>query len=132
MSQKHTIQVKGKKIDTKTVYKDWRRLVNMSLGELRRYYDSKDGKQSGLSRAEAKRQGINRGRQSARWIMKMKPLGRSLSSAKKNWTPTMWWWADKQVRFIKRMKGVKGALTKDGKRTPKYKALLIWGHNPKK
>jgi hypothetical protein len=108
-------------------YKKWKTLVNMSKGELEKFYHSKEGEEAGLSDAEAKSLGIHSGRESARWIMKMK------STSVKDWTDTMWEWAARQIRFIKRMRGNKGALyDENGKRTRKHTSLLIWGHNPEK
>jgi hypothetical protein len=99
----------------------------MTASELEKYYDSEDGKTSGLTESEAKKQGIDSGRESARWIIKMKRTKLA------EWTPEMWRWANKQISFISRMKGVKGELFDNkGRRTRKHKALLIWGHNPKK
>ena len=117
------ITIKEKKV----VYDKWKRLVNMTYTELSRYYHSKDGKTSGMTKDEADKQGISSGRESAEWILKMK------KTSYKNWTDEMWKWANKQISFISRMSGVQGELTDDkGKKTPKYKALLIWGNNPKK
>lgn len=114
-------------LEKKEVYSKWKRLVNMSKSELQTFFDSADGKKAGLSAKEAKEQGINSGRESARWILKMK------STNVNDWTPTMWKWAKKQISFISRMSGVKGDLyDKDGNKTRKHLALLIWGHNPKK
>lgn len=114
-------------LENKEVYSKWKRLVNMSKSELQTFFDSADGKKAGLSASEAKEQGIDSGRESARWILKMK------STNVNEWTPTMWRWANKQISFISRMSGVKGDLyDKDGNKTRKHLALLIWGHNPKK
>ena len=104
----------------------WGKLVNMSKSELERFYNSEEGKQAGLSASEAKKQGIDSGRESARWIMRMK------DTPKSEWTPEMWRWAGKQINFINRMSGNKGPLYKDGKKTRKHTSLLIWGHNPTK
>lgn len=113
--------------EKKVVYDKWKHLVNMTYTELSRYYHSKDGKESGLTKSEADQQGISSGRESAEWILKMK------KTSYKNWTDEMWKWANKQISFISRMSGVQGKLTDEkGKKTPKYKALLIWGNNPKK
>jgi hypothetical protein len=62
----------------------------MTGSELRRYYHTKDGKDSGLTKAEAEEHGISSGRESAEWIMKMKKVNW------KKWTPEMWIWATKQ------------------------------------
>ena len=104
----------------------WGKLVNMSKSELQRFYDSEEGKKAGLSVSEAKEQGISRGRDSARMILKMK------DTPKSEWTPDMWRWAGKQINFINRMSAVKGPLYNDGEKTRKHTSLLIWGHNPKK
>ena len=108
-------------------YKKWRNLVNMSSSELERFYDSEEGKKAGLTASEAKAQGIGSGRQSARWILRMK------DTPKSEWTDEMWSWAGRQVSFISRMSGNEGPLFDDkGRKTRKHLSLLIWGHNPKK
>ena len=108
-------------------YTKWKNLVNMSKSELEKFYNSQEGKDAGLSTSEASEQGISSGRESARWIMKMK------DTPKSEWTPAMWKWANKQISFISRMSGMKGDLYDDkGNKTRKHTSLLIWGHNPKK
>lgn len=108
-------------------YKKWKSLVNMSASELKSFYNSKDGKEAGLSKKEANNQGISSGRESARWILKMKKVPYN------KWTDNMWNWAKKQISFISRMSGMKGDLYDDnGNRTRKYTSLLIWGHNMEK
>jgi|GEM_PF-99449 len=113
--------------DNQETYNKWKELVNMSRGELESFYNSKEGKEAGLTSSEAKEAGINSGRESARWIMKMKDTPHS------EWTPAMWKWANKQISFISRMSGNKGGLYDDkGNKTRKHTSLLIWGHNPEK
>jgi len=108
-------------------YKKWRHLVNMSASELERFYDSEDGQKAGLTAGEARRQGIGSGRESARWIIKMK------RTPKSEWTDEMWRWAGRQVSFISRMSGNEGPLYDEkGRKTRKHLSLLIWGHNPKR
>lgn len=117
----------GEVDEHKETYAKWKSLVNMSYGELKKFYDSKEGKEAGLSTSEANKQGISSGRESARWIMKMK------TTPKDKWTDTMWKWANKQISFISRMSGMQGELFDDkGNKTRKHTSLLIWGHNPKK
>ena len=114
----------GKKLDAET-YSEWKRLVNMSKTELENFYNSEEGKKAGLTTSQAKEQGIDSGRESARWVMKMKDI------PYKEWTSDMWRWAKKQINFIKRMSGMRGSLYNDkGEKTRKHTALLIWGHNP--
>jgi len=111
----------------KETYAKWKSLVNMSKSELQSFYNSKEGKEAGLTPSQATNAGIDSGRESARMIMKMKntPVG--------EWTENMWRWAKKQISFISRMSGVKGALYDDkGNKTRKHTSLLIWGHNPEK
>jgi len=116
----------GKALDKET-YTKWKSLVNMSKGELESFYNSKEGKEAGLSAKEAKAEGIDSGRESARWIMKMKDIPYT------KWTSKMWMWAKKQISFVSRMKGMRGDLYDDkGNKTRKHLALLIWGNNPKK
>lgn len=119
----------GGAIDRKhdETYEKWRHLVNMSASELERFYNSDEGKKAGLTASEAKKQGIGSGRQSARWILRMK------KTPKSEWTEEMWRWAGRQVNFISRMSGMKGDLYDDkGRKTRKHLSLLIWGHDPKK
>jgi len=109
------------------IYKDWKELINMSYSELKEFYDSEEGKVAGLKKSEADELGIHSGRESARWIMKMKKTKRE------DWTNEMWAWAKRQIGFVKRMSGAKGDLIDEkGNKTRKYLSLLIWGHNPKK
>ena len=97
----------------------------MSKSELEKFYNSVEGKEAGLTTSQAKQQGIDSGRESARWIMKMKDI------PYKEWSSDMWRWAKKQIGFIKRMTGMKGKLYNDkGEKTRKHTALLIWGNNP--
>lgn len=113
--------------DNKETYKKWKSLVNMSSSELGKFYNSKDGKEAGLSSGDAKEKGIDSGRESARWILKMK------KTPQDKWTPAMWKWANKQISFISRMSGNKGGLYDDkGNKTRKHTSLLIWGHNPER
>lgn len=114
----------GKKLDAQT-YSEWKRLVNMTKSELENFYNSVEGKKAGLTTSQAKEQGIDSGRESARWIIKMKEI------PYKEWSSDMWRWAKKQINFIKRMSGMRGRLYDDkGNKTRKHTALLIWGHNP--
>jgi len=113
--------------EKKETYKKWADLVNMSASELKKFMDSEEGKKAGLSREQANKLGIHYGRQSARWILRMKATPRS------SWTPTMWEWAKRQISFNSRMRGNDGALYDEkGNKTRKHLSLLIWGHNPKK
>lgn len=116
----------GKKLDAET-YAEWKRLVNMTKSELQAFYDSEEGKTAGLSKAKANELGIDNGRTSARWILKMKDIPYT------EWTSQMWIWAKKQISFIKRMSKNRGSLYEsNGKKTRKYLSLLIWGHDPEK
>lgn len=113
--------------DQKKTYTRWKQLVNMSRSELQSFYDSKEGKEAGLKPKEASKQGIHYGRESARWILKMK------ATPVEDWTETMWKWAGRQISFISRMSKAKGELIDEkGNKTRKYLSLLIWGHDPKK
>jgi len=127
------------------VWAQWRTWINMSADELKRFYESPEGKQAGMKQKEAGKLGIDTGRESARWLMKMIPTGGSWSSALENWSPTMWKWAKKQNSFNSRMYGTskraKGNPWYDEKMVDGKKrkvptrillALKIWGHNPEK
>jgi len=109
------------------IYSEWRELINMSASELEKFMNTEEGKEAGLSKDEADELGIKSGRESAEWIIKMK------KTPNKDWTPTMWDWAKRQLSFVKRMRGNKGDLYDEkGNKTRKHTSLLIWGHNPKK
>lgn len=114
------------------MWEEWRQLVNMTPRELESFLRSDEGKEAGLSRGQAKSLGIKSGQESARWILKMIPLGRrSYAAAERNWSPTMWTWARRQNAFIRRMRGNAGPLLdKDGFATRKLTSLLLWGHDP--
>lgn len=119
------------------IWSKWYELINMSASELQRFMDSEQGQDAGLSAAAAKKEGISRGRNSANWLLKMIPTGRSWKSALENWTPTMWAWARKQVSFNSRMLGNKPTKNNpykddNGDMTRWLKSLLIWGHDPRK
>ena len=115
-----------------SLYKEWQKLVNMSGKEIESFLDSDGGEEAGLSRKEAGKAGadgkkITSGRDSARAIIRM------LDTPKEKWTPNDWKWAGKQVNFINRMKGAKGAMRDEkGRPTRKLLALKVWGYNPEK
>lgn len=113
---------------------EWRSLVNMSPSELNQFLKSEEGRAAGLSRSQAKKEGVRSGQDSAKALLRMLPSGgRSLPQAEKNWSEADWTWARRQVAFIKRMRGVKGPLyDEDGEPTRKHTALLLWGHDPRK
>jgi len=116
----------------------WRTLINMSASEIERFLNSSEGKDAGLSRSEAKKEGgINTGRDSARALLRMIPNGGSWKKALDNWSPLDWYWAGRQNSFNSRMRGMKPTtrdpyVEKDGGLTDWYKSMLIWGHDPKK
>jgi len=120
----------GKKFKSQAdpeVYKKWDKLVNMSYSELKRFIDTEEGRKAGLSKEQARKQGIKYGRESAKWILKMK------KTPVNEWTETMWEWARRQNSFISRMRGNKGKLyDEEGNKTRKHTSLLIWGHDPTK
>ena len=120
------------------IRKRWLELVNMTHTELKRFYDSDLGnKRAGLSRDEAKAEGISSGRDSALAIIKMK------QTPVKEWHKTrskdrargimldFWQWAQKQINFNTRHRAMQGAYL-DDKGRPKRKllGLWIWGHDP--
>lgn len=107
------------------VLSDWRQLVNMTADEVEQFLAAPEGRVAGLSRAEAARQGIASGQDSARAIIRMKSRDPS------DWTWRDWDWAQRQVAFIKRMRGLPGPLWDDaGQPTRKLLSLMLWGHLP--
>lgn len=118
--------------EKRALWKKWDRLVNMTSFEIREFLASSEGKKAGLSRKEAAEKGIKSGRDSARALLKMIPCGRTYQSALREWSPSQWKWAERQVAFISRMRKIKGSLTDpQGNKTRKHTSLLLWGHNPK-
>lgn len=123
----------GEKKRRQDLYARWRKLVNMSAKSLDSWLDrqmelaKKDPKKHpGMKQSVAAKMGISTGRQSAKWIMKMK------QTPVKDWTPEMWRWAGKQVSFISRMSGAAGPLyDENGQPTRKLLSLKVWGHNPR-
>lgn len=114
------------------LWEEWRRLVNMTERQLSAFLDEY-GDEAGLSRSEAKAEGVRSGRDSAQALLRMIPTGTSYARAEENWGPAGWKWAKRQVGFIKRMRGVKGPLYEDdGEPTRKLLALKLWGHDPEK
>ena len=117
----------------KELYDRWKDLVNMTVEELTDFINSPEGKTAGLTSDEAKEEGIHSGKQSAKWLLKMIPTGKTFEEAHKNWTSKMWYWAGRQNSFISRMSKMNGdLLDKDGNKTRKHLALLIWGNDPNK
>lgn len=123
----------GEKKRRQKLYARWRKLVNMSAKSLDSWLDrqlelaKKDPKKHpGMKQSVAAKMGISTGRQSAKWIMRMK------QTPVKDWTPEMWRWAGKQVSFISRMKGSVGPLYDEkGEPTRKLLSLKVWGHDPR-
>jgi hypothetical protein len=120
------------------IWSQWRTWINMSPSEIERFLNSDQGKEAGLSRKEAKKEGgIKTGRDSARALVRMIPIGSSWRSAVDNWSPNDWQWARRQVSFNSRMSGMRPTtrdpyLEKDGEYTDWMKSMLIWGHDPRK
>jgi hypothetical protein len=112
--------------NTDPVIAKWKDLVNMPTRDLEAFVKSPWGKQAGLSPSKAASLGIKSGRESARWILKMRKVRTA------NWTPSMYDWAKRQVSFISRMRGSRGALYKGEAPTRKLLSLLIWGHDPER
>lgn len=106
------------------LYRDWQELINLTADEVESFLQTPEGKVAGLSREQARREGIGSGQESAKWIIRMK------RTPVEDWTWKMWDWAQRQVSFVKRMSGMKGPLFKDGKPTRKLLSLLVWGHAP--
>lgn len=127
----------SKDVPNQEVWTKWKKFVNMTVKELKDFYESEDGKTAGMKQGEADEAGIDSGRESARMLLKMIPSGTTFKQAEEKWTPDMWRWAKKQNSFIGRMKGMRQRMVgnpfeRDGKKTRWLKSLLIWGHDPRK
>lgn len=129
--------------DQKELYEQWEALVNMDADDLDCFRKNKYGKKAGLSEEEADEQGIRSGRESAKWIVKMKNI------PVEEWSDEMWEWAQAQVSFLNRMIGMLESMVKDRTKKGMSKeeafedalfdgdeperillSLLIWGHDP--
>lgn len=112
----------------------WRTLINMTPSEIEAFMETPEGKAAGLTREEAAEEGISRGRDSARALIRMLPKGgHSYDQAERNWNDNDWTWAKRQYSFNSRMRGVQGPLyDAEGNMTRKLTSLLIWGHDPRK
>ncbi len=117
--------VSAKEDENKETLRKWRKLINMSASELKKFLATEEGKEAGLSRDEARKEGISSGQDSARAIIRMK------SKPVSEWNHDDWKWCKKQVNFVTRMRGNEGPLhDEDGNKTRKHTSLLLWGHNP--
>jgi|GEM_PF-800088 len=135
------IPKKGSELTTekkREIRKRWLELVNMTKHELQTFYDSEWGnKRAGLSRDEAKEAGISSGRDSALAILKMKETPVKEWSKRKSKDRgrdimlDFWQWAQKQINFNTRHRGMQGAYLDDrGRPKRKLLGLWIWGHDP--
>ena len=118
--------------DEQQRYRKWKKLINMSGTEIKKFLDSDEGKEAGLSRKESATAGasggkISSGRDSARAIIRM------LKTDVEDWTENDWKWSGKQISYISRGLGMRGPLYDEkGKKTRKLLSLLVWGHDPRK
>lgn len=117
------------------LWKSWKELINMTPAQIKKFRED-EGKDAGLTQKEAEAAGgIDTGKESAEMLIKMIPIGQTYKAAEKNWTPSMWFWAGKQVSFNSRMIGMKKNMKppyfyRNGEMTRWLKSLLIWGHIP--
>lgn len=113
--------------DEEVKYHEWKKLVNMSTAELKKFINSNLGKEAGLNREQAKQSGgIKRGRDSARAILRMR------SKPFSDWDENDKDWMGRQISFISRMTGNKGPMLDEKSRpTRKLTSLWIWGNVPK-
>jgi hypothetical protein len=117
------------------LWKSWKELINMTPAQIKKFREE-EGKDAGLTQKEAEAAGgIDTGKESAEMLIKMIPIGQTYEAAEKNWTPSMWFWAGKQVSFNSRMIGMKKNMKppyfyRNGEMTRWLKSLLIWGHIP--
>jgi hypothetical protein len=122
-------------VPSRELWESWNELINMTPAEIKKFRESKHGDDAGLTQAQAKKDGIDTGKESAEMLIKMIPTGKSYNDAEKNWTPSMWFWCGKQVSFNSRMIGMKKNMKapyffRNGEMTRWLKSLLIWGHIP--
>jgi len=100
-------------------------LVNMTPRELQRFLDSPLGKVAGLSAAAARAQGIKSGRESARWILRMKAtLSRNGLLSCGNGAKSV------RSRSSNACVHARALLDNEGNPTRKLLSLLVWGHDP--
>lgn len=142
----------GKGKPRKETFERWKKLINMSSSEIKGFLSSENGKDAGLSKKQASQQGIHTGKQSAQWVIKLLNKGAkkmSFEEAKEKLNQKEWYWIGRQVSFNSRALGQKskkndpfylrdskGEIKKTKSGEPKMtrwlKAMLIWGHDPRK
>lgn len=142
----------GKSNPNEKTLERWKKLINMSPGEISNFLKSENGKDAGLSNKKAREYGIHTGKQSAGWVIKLLNKGvknMSFEEAKQKLSREEWYWIGRQVSFNSRAMNQRSKkhnpfykTDKDGnfiklndkefKMTRWLKAMLIWGHDPRK
>lgn len=142
----------GKSKPKEETFNRWKKLINMSPGEISGFLKSENGSDAGLSNKKANILKIHTGKQSAGWVIKLLNKGvksMSFEEAKEKLSDKEWYWIGRQVSFNSRALGQKskknnpyykenskGEVMKTDKGELKMtrwlKAMLIWGHDPRK
>lgn len=113
------------------VYIRWRELVNMSSGQVKSFLESPTSKMEGFDNVtETDKKRLRIARQNAKRLLKMIPRSGSFRSAERQWTPSMWMWARRQIRVISRLLKSGGFTEGDDAPTKKMIIIKLWGHNP--
>lgn len=122
-------------LERRLLWVRWDRMVNMSGADIRSFRTSEEGQKVGWTSDEAKRGSINgmAGHDASKKIEGLISKAGRFRGQHKNlppWTPEEWMLANKQVAYISRARGNIGDLVNDDdERTPKAKAMMLWGRD---
>jgi hypothetical protein len=113
--------------EKKEIKKEWKKLINMSLSELKKWSDNDARLGASLSREDAKEKGIKSGFESLEAIIRKKE---KLKSGKE-WTKNDYDNAKREISFVSRMKGMKNGEKMESGYSKRDVSLRNWGHDPK-
>lgn len=113
--------------EKKEIKKEWKKLINMSLSELKKWSDNDARLSASLSRGDAKEKGIKSGFESLEAIIRKKE---KLKSGKE-WTKNDYDNAKREISFVSRMRGMKNGEKMESGYSKRDVSLRNWGHDPK-
>lgn len=122
-------------LEKRLLWARWDKIVNMTSSEIRSFRQSDEGQGVGWSKEQALKDSISgmSGRDASVKIEAMiNKAGkfRNQHRIMPPWTDDEWRLANRQVSFISRARSNVGDLLDDNdERTPKAKALMIWGRD---
>jgi len=122
--------------DIEILWAKFSEMVNMTSAQLRSFYNSEDGKESGWTDEERNKESLaaTTGRENAKELINiLSKYSSNISNGKapKNLTQSERECVSRSIRFIARVReNIGGYKDKDGKLTPKAKALMLRAFDP--